>query len=252
MRITSNTIVFILFLNLWNASGHSLNNININASPKFADTVKSKSIFKKSIVPVGLIGLGVLVNHTPFERKLQTDLRNKVGNNYNLPVDDYLQFIPVAEMYIADIYGIKAKNHWFDQTKYLFISNLISSTITHGLKRITQKTRPNGSPHSFPSGHTTFAFTNATVLYSEFEDTSPVLAYSGYAFATTTGAFRMINNKHWLSDVLVGAGVGILVTKMVYHFESFKNFNPFKKVKGMSIVPVIDDKNYGVYAQITF
>ncbi len=252
MRITSNTIVFILFLNLWNASGQSLNNININASPKFADTVKSKSIFKKSIVPVSLIGLGILANHSHFERKFQTDLRNKVGENYNLPIDDYLQFVPVAEMYIADIYGIIPKNHWFDQTKYLFISNLISSTITHGLKRITQKIRPNGSPYSFPSGHTTFVFTNATVLYSEFEDTSPILSYSGYAFATTTGAFRMINNKHWLSDVLVGAGVGILVTKMVYHFEPFKNFNPFKKVKRMSIVPVIDGKNYGVYAQITF
>lgn len=252
MRITSNIIAFILFLNLWNVSGQSFNNQKQKAPFKLLDTIKTKSIFKKSIVPVSLIGLGILVNHSHFERKFQTDLRNKVGNNYNLPVDDYLQFVPVAEMYIADIYGIKAKNHWFDQTKYLFISNLISSTITHGLKRITQKTRPNGSPHSFPSGHTTLAFTNAAVLYNEFEDSSPILAYSGYAFATTTGAFRMINNKHWLSDVLVGAGVGLLVTKMVYHFEPFKNFNPFKKIKGMSVVPRIDDKHYGVYAQITF
>ncbi len=250
--ILNNTLLIILFFNLWNVKSQSLNNQKINVSSKFTDTIKSKSIFKRSIVPVSLIGLGVFVNKSHFERQLQTDLRNKVGNNYNLPIDDYLQFVPVAEMYMADIYGLKAKNHWFDQTKYLFISNLISSTITHGLKRITQKTRPNGSPNSFPSGHTTLAFTNAAVLYNEFEDSSPILAYSGYAFATTTGAFRMINNKHWLSDVLVGAGVGILATELVYYFEPLKNFNPFKKVKGMSVVPLIDDKHFGFYAQITF
>ncbi len=252
MRITINALLIILFFNFWHVNSQSLNNQKIDAPSKFADTVKSKSLFKKSIVPISLIGLGVLANHSRFEKRFQTDLRKKVGQDYNLPIDDYLQFVPVAEMYVADIYGVKAKNHWFDQTKYLFISNLISSTITDGLKRITQKTRPNGSPYSFPSGHTTFAFTNATVLYEEFKDSSPVLAYSGYASAATTGALRMINNKHWLSDVLVGAGVGILVTKMVYHFEPFKDFNPFKKVKGMSVVPIIDDKNYGVYAQITF
>ena len=175
-----------------------------------------------------------------------------MGDNYNTSIDDYLPFVPVAEMYIADMYGVKAKNHWFDQTKYLFISNLFTSIITHGLKRVTNKTRPDGSPYSFPSGHTSFAFTNATVLYEEFEDSSPILAYSGYALAATTGAFRMINNKHWLSDVLVGAGIGILVTELVYHFEPLKNFNPFKKTKGITVVPVIDNKNYGIYAQLTF
>lgn len=250
--ILNNTLLIILFFNLWNVNSQPLNNQKINVSSKFTDTIKFKSIFKRSIVPVSLIGLGVFVNKSRFERQLQTDLRNKVGDNYNLPIDDYLQFVPVAEMYIADIYGLKAKNHWFNQTKYLFISNLISSAITHGLKRVAKKKRPNGSPNSFPSGHTTFAFTNAAVLYNEFEDSSPILAYSGYAFATITGAFRMINNKHWLSDVLVGAGVGILATELVYYFEPLKNFNPFKKVKGMSVVPLIDDKHYGFYAQITF
>tara|TARA_R110001583_G_scaffold18633_1_gene73903 strand:+ start:1974 stop:2729 length:756 start_codon:yes stop_codon:yes gene_type:complete len=244
-------ILTMLFLNFWNVNAQATK-VQKSNSIKFADTTKTGKIFKKSIIPISLIGLGVFANHSSFEKKLQIDIRKKVGDTYNFPIDDFLQFVPVAEMYLADIYGIKAKNHWFDQTKYLFISNLISSAITHSLKRITNKTRPNGSPHSFPSGHTTLAFTNAAVLYNEFEDSSPVLAYSGYAFATTTGVFRMLNNKHWLSDVLVGAGVGILATKLVYYLEPLKNFNPFKKIKGMSVVPLIDDKNYGVYAQLTF
>ena len=207
---------------------------------------------KKAILPVTLIGMGIIINNTHFEKKFQTDLRNKVGNTYEFKIDNYIQFMPIAEMYVADAFKIKAKNHWFDQTKYLLISNFISSIITHSLKRITNKTRPNGSPHSFPSGHTTFAFTNATVLYQEFNNTSPVLAYSGYAFATTTAAFRMLNNKHWMSDVLVGAGVGVLVTQLVYHFKPFKKFNPFKKTKGVAIVPFMDNNHFGVFAALNF
>ncbi len=211
------------------------------------DTVQSKILFKKSIVPVSLIGFGVIVNNSSFEKNLQTNLRNKVGNNYELRIDDYLQFAPIVELYSVDLLGIKAKNHWFDQTKYLFIANLISSTLTHSLKILTAKKRPNGAAYAFPSGHTTFAFTNAGVLYNEFNDNSHVLAFSGYTFAATTGSFRMINNKHWLSDVLTAAGIGILSAELVYYFEPFKNFNPFLKTKNITLVPQIGSDNYGVY-----
>lgn len=216
------------------------------------DSVKSTHFLKKSIVPISLIAVGVFVNNSDFESRLQTDLRNKVGNDYKFRIDDYLLYVPVAEMYIADVLGVKAKNHWFDQTKYLFISNLVSYTITGNLKTIIKKTRPDGLPYSFPSGHTTMAFTNATVLCNEFKESSPVLAYSGFAFATTTGAFRMINNKHWLSDVLAGAGIGILVTELVYHFEPFKKFNPFKNSKNVSFYPQINEENYGFYFAYKF
>lgn len=216
------------------------------------DTLNQKSLLKKSILPASLIGLGLLVNHSALEKSVHTNIRNSVGNTYEFHIDDYLQFGPAVAMYGADLLGVHAKNHWFDQTKYLFISNMISSTITFALKRITNKTRPNGSVHSFPSGHTTFAFTNATVLYNEFQNTSPLLAYSGYAMATTTGVFRMINNKHWLSDVLVGAGIGIVVTQLVYHFEPFKNFNPFKKYENVTLIPQMIEGDYGFYFAYRF
>lgn len=240
-----NLILILLFLSIVSVQGQT-------PDASKTDSIKSTHFLKKSIVPITLIGVGLLVNNSDFESRLQTDLRNKVGNDYKFRIDDYLLFVPVAEMYIADVLGVKAKNHWFDQTKYLFISNLVSYTITGNLKTIIKKTRPDGLPYSFPSGHTTIAFTNATVLYNEFKDSSPVLAYSGYAFATTTGAFRMINNKHWLSDVLAGAGIGILVTELVYHFEPFKKFNPFKNSKNVSFYPQINEENYGFYVAYKF
>ena len=239
MKIAIHLFIIIAFFNPFNTIAQSVIQIN--------DSTETVSLLKKGIVPVTLIGLGVLANNSNFEKQLKLDLRNYVGNNYELRIDDYLQYVPIIQMYTTDALGIKAKNHWFDQTKYLLISNLISSTITLSLKRITQKERPNGSPYSFPSGHTTFAFTNATVLFNEFQETTSILAYSGYVFATTTGAFRMINNKHWLSDVLVGAGVGIFVTELVYHFEPFKNFNPFKKSKNICFIPRINNNQYGFY-----
>lgn len=238
-------LIILAFLFVGNVDGQTLN-VSVN------DSSKTVSFLKQSIVPVSLTGLGVIINNSNFEKKFQTNLRNKVGNNFEFRIDDYLQYAPVFEMYSADIFGLKAKNNWFDQTKYLLIANLISSTITHSLKKITRKERPNSSPYSFPSGHTTFAFTNACVLHNEFKDSSPVLAYSGYAFAVTTGSFRMINNKHWLSDVLVGAGIGIISAKLVYYFEPFKSFNPFERTKNITLVPQICSYSYGFYFTYNF
>lgn len=234
------TLVLIAFLLSFNGMSSSI------------DTIKSNAIINKSIIPLSLIGLGLITNKGKFEKTFQKDLRKLVGENYENRIDDYILIAPVIQMYTADILGVKSKNHWFDQSKYLIISNLISSGITNILKRLTQKTRPNGSNHAFPSGHTTIAFTNASVLYNEFKETSQMLAYSGYVFAAGTGSFRMLNNKHWVSDVLVGAGIGILVTELVYHFEPLKSFNPFKKSNGITFIPTISNENYGMYFSYNF
>lgn len=214
--------------------------------------LKQKAFLKNSILPVSLMGVGLILNNSKLEQRWQTEIRNKVGIDYHFPIDDFFLFVPIIEIYAADILGVNAKNHWFDQSKNLFIANGITAVITQVLKRTSSKTRPNGEEHSFPSGHTSLVFTNASVLFKEFKDSSPVLAYSGYAFATTTGVFRVVNNKHWVSDVLVGAGLGMLVTEMVYYFKPFKNYNPFKNTKGVSLLPQLNEDNYGLYFSYTF
>ncbi len=210
-------------------------------------SLTTKKIIIKTILPATLITGGILLNNSQFEKDFNVNLRNKVGNDFEFRIDDFIQFVPIAEMYGADLIGIKAKNHWFDQSKNLFISSLLTTGTIWILKRWTNKTRPSGARFSFPSGHTTFAFTNATVLYNEFHQTSPVLAYSGYFFATTTGTFRMLNNKHWLSDVLAGAGIGIILTNLVYYVEPLKNFNPFIKSKNITFIPQFNNNQQGFY-----
>ncbi len=243
MKIASKLLLGCFFLNAQTTQGKQNNYLLDSLQSK-----KSRTVLQKSIVPLSLIGAGLIINSRDFERNLQSDLREKVGNDYEFPIDDYILFVPIVQMYAADALGMKAKNHWFDQTKYLFISNVVSTGISELLKSLITKTRPDTTDgNSFPSGHSTIAFTNAAVLQNEFQNTSPVFAYSGYAFAATTGVFRMLNNRHYLSDVLMGAGIGILVTQLVYHFEPFKNFNPFKKSKNISFFPQYKENTYGFY-----
>jgi hypothetical protein len=55
-----------------------------------------------------------------------------------------------------------------------------------------------------------------------------------------------------LSDVLTGAGLGILITKLVYHFEPLKNFNPFKENENMILAPQISTDYYGLLFSLKF
>lgn len=198
------------------------------------NTIKDSTFITKQLMPLGLIATGALLNIGDIKYKI----RDKIPDTNNA-CDDYLQYVPIVQLYAFDAIGIDHQNSVFDQTKFLLIAQLVSSTTVHILKHITNVERPTGANYAFPSGHTTNAFVNATVLYLEFKDTEPLLAWSGYLFATATGTLRMTNDAHWLPDVLAGAGIGILTTNLVYYFKPLQDFQPFHKRKEVSITPVI-------------
>jgi len=223
-----------------------------SAYSAISDTIHQSRFVRRAIAPALLMGGGLAINNSHFEQNFQSRIQDAVGEDFHSDVDDYLQYVPIIQLYISDLAGVESRNHWFDQTKYLLISNLITSSITHGLKKLTPKLRPNGAPDAFPSGHTSFAFNNAAVLYQEFNHTAPVLAYSGFLFSTTTAVYRMMNNRHWLSDVLFGAGLGILSVELVYWIEPFKSFNPFIKSDAISCQPIMSDNYYGIYFSYKF
>jgi len=227
-----------------------------NDSLVLHQTKTQKSFLKRSVVPLSLIGAGLIVNYSNGaigKENLQEQIQNSFPD-FETNADNFLLFVPTITMYTADLLKVKSKNNAFDQTKYLTIALLVNNVITFGLKVVTNEERPNGENNqSFPSGHTSNAFVMATVLHHEFIDTSPWLAYSGYLFATTTGVLRVLNNKHWVSDVLVGAGLGILVTDLVYRFEPLKNWNPFKNEKiRTTVAPSYYKNSIGFYANIQF
>ena len=215
-----------------------------------------KSFLKQSIVPLSLIGTGLYINYANGslgKENLQDKIIEAVPG-FETSADDILLFVPAVTMYTADLLKVESKNDPFTQTKYLGIALVANNLITFGLKYATGEERPNGEDNlSFPSGHTSNAFVMATVLFHEFRDSTPLLAYSGFVVAATTGAFRVMNNDHWVSDVLVGAGIGIMVTDLVYRLEPLKNWNPFKKKGGRAFIgPSYFDQRPGIYANIQF
>ncbi|MGB6151710.1 MAG: phosphatase PAP2 family protein [Pricia sp.] len=229
--------------------------ITAHAYPQI-DTLQTKperNLLQKSILPAGLIASGILLSDSAFEQSLNKETRDRVGNSFKFGIDEYTRFAPPALMYIADIAGVEAKNHWFDQTKNMALSIIITDIITNTMKRHIYKVRPDGSnAKAFPSGHSSLTFTSAGVLHEEFRETSPILAYSGYGFAAVTGSFRMLNNRHYLSEVLAGAGIGILVAKLVCHFDYLFKWNPFLKSKDISLIPRYENGTVGLYFSKTF
>lgn len=95
-----------------------------------------------------------------------------------------------------------------DVSKAVIVSGLCAQT----LKVATRRSRPDGAPHSFPSGHTAVAFAVAPVLADDFGWRVGVPAY---ALAALTAVGRMEDRRHYLSDVIVGATLGILVGRSI-------------------------------------
>lgn len=207
-----------------------------------AQNIENEKKYKlgKNLIAPGLLiigGIAVELSDGYLGRdNLQTVIRS--GNpNFSTTTDDYLQYVPIVQIYTANLVGIKGKNSLFNQTKYLVIAELSTSLITHLLKNTLNVQRPNGGEHSFPSGHTSQAFSGASVLFMEYNQTSPVLAYSGLAVASGVGVLRVLNNKHRVSDVLAGAGIATGITALVYYFKPLENWNPFgKKAKNVSFI----------------
>ena len=115
--------------------------------------------------------------------------------------------------------------------------------------------RPDGSSNnSFPSGHTATAFMGAEFLYQEYKDVSIWYGISGYIVAAGTGYFRMYNNRHWLSDVAAGAGIGILSTKIAYWIHPLIKRSIFKDKESTNgiVMPFYNGKEFGLGMSITF
>lgn len=95
----------------------------------------------------------------------------------------------------------------------IFRTQLLSQAVVQAGKMATQRRRPDGSnDHSLPSGHTATAFGTAAVLHRHF---GWKVGTPAYAFAAYVGASRIAGNKHHLSDVLLGAGIGVLAAHAV-------------------------------------
>ncbi|MEG2554845.1 MAG: phosphatase PAP2 family protein [Odoribacter sp.] len=80
------------------------------------------------------------------------------------------------------------------------------------------------------------------------------LCVAAYVVATGTGLFRMYNNRHWCTDVLAGAGIGILSTRIAYWSYPLMQKTFFRKSRLADVVgvPYYNGESVGFSMQLTF
>lgn len=180
------------------------------------EKVSSNCWYQMSYIAVPLFVVGGL---TYNEGDHFRDMRNQYASGFRYHYDDYLQYAPAAIMVGMKVAGVQGRSSWGRMLVSDAFSAALMAGMVNGLKYSVKKMRPDGSTrNSFPSGHTATAFMTATMLHKEYGMTrSPLYSIGGYAIATATAVSRQLNNKHWFSDVLVGAGIGIFTTELGYY-----------------------------------
>ena len=138
--------------------------------------------------------------------------------NFKTGIDDYLQFFGPAAVVGLKLGGYEGRSDWPRLLASAALSYGIMAGFVNGIKYTAKEMRPDGSTaNSWPSGHTATAFVGASLLHKEYGLTrSPWFSVAGYGMATATGVMRVLNNRHWISDVMSGAGIGILSTELGY------------------------------------
>ena len=206
-----------------------------------------------AMITYGFISLGNNgIREVDFCTRHLLEQNNRFWNTH---VDNYVQFAPALTAYTLKLCRIESDHHLLDMTIIYGLSNLFAGGITHGLKTATGRERPDKSiNNSFPSGHTETAFVAAEFLHQEYKNRSVWIHIGGYSAAAFVGIARVYNNRHWVSDVVAGAGIGILTTKVVYWTYPCvrKAFGKNNQPLHTFVVPSYNNENISLYLFHTF
>ncbi|MEO5967433.1 MAG: phosphatase PAP2 family protein [Ferruginibacter sp.] len=186
---------------------------------------------KQLIIPTSFIGYGFFALNNNGLKSLNRSAKRNFNEDYyyTTTIDNYLQYVPALSVYGLNALGVKGKNNFKNRTIMFGLSSVFSCLMVSPLKSISNMERPDQSAfNSFPSGHTATAFASAEFLHQEYKDVSVWYGVGGYFIASLTGVLRVYNNRHWLSDIVTGAGIGILSTKAAYWIYPYIKRKLFK------------------------
>ncbi len=172
--------------------------------------------WRQTILPTSLIGGGAVALAPSFIRNGSCSITNSVidirGDNKRLEFDDYIQYLPVAGSLMLGCAGIKAKHSFRDRAFIIATSYATLAVLTNIPKFYIDEKRPEFAGHkSFASGHSSTVFMGAELVLIEYGGWYGIGAYT---IATGVGFMRLYNGRHWLHDVVTGAGVGILSARI--------------------------------------
>ncbi|MDR0558947.1 MAG: phosphatase PAP2 family protein [Prevotellaceae bacterium] len=224
---------------------------NPSTAEHLTDSAKvCRSKYVKWIVPAfGVIyGVAARFDESPvrlLDRHVADRINKQIDRRYTL--DDWLQYVPAAAAYGLDfVPSMDSQNNLRDRTLLFAVSYAVMGLTIVSLKNSTQIRRPDGTANnSFPSGHTATAFAGAHLLYKEYKNHSLWIGVGGYVAATATGVMRVINKRHWVSDAVTGAAIGVLSVEAAYLLLPVgqRLLNIDKKDSRISILPTANIEN---------
>lgn len=167
------------------------------------------------ILPASLLAGGTILHcfaHDGVDRAVDdyfTDLREEWGPS---SFDDLTQYLPGLAYMGLGLLGAECEDDFLDRMVEGGIAIFCMNGVCRIMKMVIDSPRPNASDSkSFPSGHTAMAFTGAELVRMEY---GWGWGSAAYALASFTAVMRLYNHEHWLSDVVMGAGVGILCAQI--------------------------------------
>lgn len=207
--------------------------------------------YKHLVAPALFIGYGIVSLESDGLKQLNFSTREEINEHQpdHIRLDNYSQYAPALLVYSLNIAGINGRHNFRDRSIIYATSQLISAAFVVPLKHIMKVERPDGSNRlSFPSGHTATAFSSAQFMFREYKDTNFWLSISGYSFAIFTGVYRTLNDRHWLNDVIPGAGFGILSTELSYWIypKIDKLLSKKEKKSATMVMPFYQNKGFGI------
>ncbi len=175
---------------------------------------------KRIISYIILLLVGTTLSHAQ-QNNFDSDIhaiRNNAIPDFRFKYDDYMQYAPAGVMVMMKACTYESRSSWPRMLVSDAFSTAIMAATVNGLKYTVQRPRPDGSRNnSFPSGHTATSFMSATMLHMEYGWRSPWFSIGAYTVATASGVSRILNNKHWMTDIVGGAAVGIGAVHLGYY-----------------------------------
>lgn len=190
-------------------------------------------------VVTGSAGVMMLVGDKPVQEFLQRNRYEAINSASKVfyPLGNRLPPALITGMYIA---GVVTKNRKLEHLSLSVAKSLALSTAFYVATKATiRRMRPDRTDNprkfaapftqetytGFPSGHSNTAFAVATAFAMEYKDKKWV-SWVAYSLASLTALDRMYQNRHWTSDVIIGASIGHFVTKKVYQLQNKRRSLP--------------------------
>lgn len=188
------------------------------------------------IAPAALIGIGAWGVGNGWLKSVNRHIGRSMKWNHPGALDDVAQFVPAAAVMLP----WSERYDWRQRAIMVVTAEIITEVIVQPTKRLVHAARPDGSDNrSFPSGHAARAFMGAELL-RQTHGTWPGVA--GYVFATGVAALRISAGRHYLTDVVGGAGVGILsaqLARLLLPAEQRLFGISQKRAAQMAIIPTV-------------